>query len=510
MLGTLYINPGSKKDHSDHVNTALAVMRKQEKFSDLQFVCKDDSCSTSARIISAHQSIFAKCSVLLKTLFSIARAKQPYDNVAISLDSVSASIMEKLIEYVYEGKTTINHIQHLELRNLCKLLELEVPLRSTDMPNDDQICTYNRLMNGTFAEVDHNITHNTSIQTINSIANTTLPTEIFQTNGPANGIYLNSTPISQTQNGNQISIDRNSLLNNWKNSYSNLIREIKQEPQITEEFSISTSQIQFKKPKSSVPIKESTNVEKINQEDIVSDQFKCPLCQKIFANEKEYASHNSDAHLPNIAPLNNQAPGLSGIRKTAEQVESYTNNDNSSNDDNGSISNKKSLATDHDSKKNGKKSFQPLDGCARTRIYLAKRKLSEESQLTESKRQNLKDAFAVGDLVWGKVKGYSTWPGRIVNPPENIRSIKTNNILKVPSEKQNVHCVRFFVTNNYAWIKDDKLQHYNGSINTVSRVSTKNAKCGTKLQKAIRIADDLILGQIVQRTGCLQTTTPTS
>ena len=48
------------------------------------------------------------------------------------------------------------------------------------------------------------------------------------------------------------------------------------------------------------------------------------------------------------------------------------------------------------------------------------------------------DSFAIGDLVWGKVKGYSFWPGRIVIPPENIRSIKTKKILKLPSEKKNV------------------------------------------------------------------------
>ena len=30
-------------------------------------------------------------------------------------------------------------------------------------------------------------------------------------------------------------------------------------------------------------------------------------------------------------------------------------------------------------------------------------------------------SFRVGDPVWGKVKGFSAWPGKIVLPPDNLK-----------------------------------------------------------------------------------------
>jgi hypothetical protein len=31
--------------------------------------------------------------------------------------------------------------------------------------------------------------------------------------------------------------------------------------------------------------------------------------------------------------------------------------------------------------------------------------------------------FRVGDPVWGKVKGFSAWPGKIVLPPDGLKVI---------------------------------------------------------------------------------------
>jgi len=393
MLGTLYINPGSKKGHSDHVSSALSVMRKQEKFSDLQFVCKDDSCSTSARIISAHQSIFAQCSVMLKSLFSIARSKQPFDNVAISLDTVNASLMEKLIEYVYEGKTTIDHTQRHDLANLCKLLQLELPLQRIEMPNGASDIN-SRLLNGTVAEVElNNTAFNTTIQTLNSSVSTILPVDIFPQNEPVSGIYSNSTstPIPYKQNQKPKSTQQNAFMDNWKNSYVNLVQEIKQEPLIENAFSITATQSHFKRPRHTVPLKESTSSEQIQSTPTVTGQFQCPLCEKKFDKERDYALHNSDAHLPNITlQSNDNNNGLSGITKATNQVQSSSDDKNSTSD-----SNSNTQIIEKSNQHLSKTAFKPLDGCARTRIYVGKGELPTNPKMNDSKRQNMTEASVI-------------------------------------------------------------------------------------------------------------------
>ena len=63
--------------------------------------------------------------------------------------------------------------------------------------------------------------------------------------------------------------------------------------------------------------------------------------------------------------------------------------------------------------------------------------------------------FQVGDLVWAKMKGFSPWPGKLVDssqttlrkPPGNLRS-KVNQ------------CVYFFGSNNFAWIPEDSIKPY--------------------------------------------------
>lgn len=61
--------------------------------------------------------------------------------------------------------------------------------------------------------------------------------------------------------------------------------------------------------------------------------------------------------------------------------------------------------------------------------------------------------YAVNDLVWAKMKGFSPWPGRISVPPAELRriAVKKNNPVK---------CIFFFGTNNYAWIEVTNLKPY--------------------------------------------------
>lgn len=63
--------------------------------------------------------------------------------------------------------------------------------------------------------------------------------------------------------------------------------------------------------------------------------------------------------------------------------------------------------------------------------------------------------FAVGDLVWAKMKGFCPWPGKLVDPA-------TSSLRKPPGHVQNKtsYCVYFFGTNNFAWITEDAIKPY--------------------------------------------------
>ncbi|XP_058058014.1 cytokine-like nuclear factor N-PAC isoform X1 [Anopheles bellator] len=61
--------------------------------------------------------------------------------------------------------------------------------------------------------------------------------------------------------------------------------------------------------------------------------------------------------------------------------------------------------------------------------------------------------YAVNDLVWAKMKGFSPWPGRIAVPPAELRRIAV--------KKSNpVQCIFFFGSNNYAWIEETQIKPY--------------------------------------------------
>lgn len=61
--------------------------------------------------------------------------------------------------------------------------------------------------------------------------------------------------------------------------------------------------------------------------------------------------------------------------------------------------------------------------------------------------------FAVNDLVWAKMKGFSPWPGRVSEPPAELRRITVKK--NIP-----VRCIFFFGSNNYAWIEEAHIKPY--------------------------------------------------
>lgn len=63
----------------------------------------------------------------------------------------------------------------------------------------------------------------------------------------------------------------------------------------------------------------------------------------------------------------------------------------------------------------------------------------------------LPGSFAIGDLVWGTMKGHPSWPGKIVIPPDD---------LKRPSIKKLLHCVKFFGTHDFGWLAEQDVKQY--------------------------------------------------
>ncbi|KAF2354201.1 6-phosphogluconate dehydrogenase NADP-binding [Trinorchestia longiramus] len=59
-------------------------------------------------------------------------------------------------------------------------------------------------------------------------------------------------------------------------------------------------------------------------------------------------------------------------------------------------------------------------------------------------------AYNIEDLVWAKMKGFSPWPGKVVEPNSNV---------KKPSKK-NCHFVYFFGSGDYAWIENSNLKPF--------------------------------------------------
>lgn len=61
--------------------------------------------------------------------------------------------------------------------------------------------------------------------------------------------------------------------------------------------------------------------------------------------------------------------------------------------------------------------------------------------------------YAVNDLVWAKMKGFSPWPGRISEPPAELRRLSVKKSMPV-------RCIFFFGSNNYAWIEESQIKPY--------------------------------------------------
>ncbi|XP_042196986.1 putative oxidoreductase GLYR1 isoform X2 [Callorhinchus milii] len=83
----------------------------------------------------------------------------------------------------------------------------------------------------------------------------------------------------------------------------------------------------------------------------------------------------------------------------------------------------------------------------------------------------------VGDLVWGKLGRYPPWPGKIVNPPKD---------LKKPRGKK-CFFVKFFGTEDHAWIKVDQLKSYHIHKEEMIKINK-----GKRFQQAVDAVEEFI------------------
>ncbi|XP_075888545.1 cytokine-like nuclear factor N-PAC isoform X4 [Nelusetta ayraudi] len=83
----------------------------------------------------------------------------------------------------------------------------------------------------------------------------------------------------------------------------------------------------------------------------------------------------------------------------------------------------------------------------------------------------------IGDLVWGKLGRYPPWPGKVVSPPKD---------LKKPRGKK-CHFVKFFGTEDHAWIKVEQLKPYHAHKEEMIKINK-----GKRFQQAVDSVEDYL------------------
>jgi len=60
--------------------------------------------------------------------------------------------------------------------------------------------------------------------------------------------------------------------------------------------------------------------------------------------------------------------------------------------------------------------------------------------------------FKIGDLVWARIKGFPAWPGKVIEPKQDV---------KRPADKKKNYLFIFFLgSENYAWVPEDAIWTY--------------------------------------------------
>ncbi|KAH8395174.1 hypothetical protein KR222_005126 [Zaprionus bogoriensis] len=79
--------------------------------------------------------------------------------------------------------------------------------------------------------------------------------------------------------------------------------------------------------------------------------------------------------------------------------------------------------------------------------------MSKNKKLSLSGDSTEKFIYKPKDLIWAKMKGFTPWPGMIVEPPLDLLS---------QQRRANTKCVFFFGSRNFAWIEENNIKPFEG------------------------------------------------
>lgn len=62
-------------------------------------------------------------------------------------------------------------------------------------------------------------------------------------------------------------------------------------------------------------------------------------------------------------------------------------------------------------------------------------------QRIQQRQTSVNTLFAIGELVWGSVRGYPAWPGKILNPPDGMITNADSAWVKWFGRKPNIELI---------------------------------------------------------------------
>ena len=175
------------------------------------------------------------------------------------------------------------------------------------------------------------------------------------------------------------------------------------------------------------------------------DQQTCLICDNRFDSKNEGIKHiqleHSDVIVATHYQFDNSFQPAQVETDSLNQEDSGNEKDSLNQEDSG---NEKDSLNQEDSG-NEKDSLNQEDSGNE------KDSMNLEDSGDEKGSLNEENSFQIGDPVWAKMKGFSTWPATIELPPEH---------LKRPITKKVMHCVFFFGNYKYGWVPEADLKPY--------------------------------------------------
>lgn len=117
----------SAPNHFQDLGQTLAKLRTEERWSDLHFVCQpddEDPKGVGIRTLHAHRALFMNTSPLLSQCLEQAHQQAPGCPVYVTLVGVDPDLVEKMLECLYLGRTTVQTKEKSALNLVLKRLGL--------------------------------------------------------------------------------------------------------------------------------------------------------------------------------------------------------------------------------------------------------------------------------------------------------------------------------------------------------------------------------------------------